>query len=116
MRNVKPGIPWQNEGVKSFHDKKRNEFLQMKTFITVAEACVLLENWRMHYNSIRPYSSLGYLTPEEFAAIVCGADSTLLHQPRKRHKSSRVLACWLYELWGRPCYHEGSHDLVGTTR
>ena len=93
MRYVKPGSPWQNGCVESFHDKMRDEFLQMETFITVAEARVLLENWRMQYNQIRPHSSLGYLTPEAFAAIPCGADSASLHQPRKGQKPSRVLPC-----------------------
>ena len=93
MRYIKPGSPWQNGCVESFHDKMRDEFLQMETFITVAEARVMLEHWRMQYNQIRPHMSLGYLTPEEFAATPCGADSAPLHQPRKGHQPSRLSPC-----------------------
>jgi len=93
MRYIKPGSPWQNGCVESFHDKIRDEFLQMESFATVAEARVLLENWRMHYNEIRPHSSLGYLTPREFAASPCGADSAPLHQPRRGSLPSQVSPC-----------------------
>jgi len=93
MRYVKPGSPWQNGCVESFHDKLRDEFLQQETFATVAEARVLLESWRMQYNQIRPHSSLGYLTPKEFADHSCGADSAPLHQPRKGTNPSRLSPC-----------------------
>jgi len=90
MRYVKPGSPWQNGCVESFHDKLRDEFLQLENFATVAEARVLLESWRTQYNQIRPHSSLGNLTPSEFAASPCGADSAPLHQPRRGEQLSRV--------------------------
>ncbi len=85
MRYCKPGSPWQNGVVESFHDKLRDEFLQMEIFVTVAEARVLLEQWRVQYNEFRPHSSLDDLTPAEFAALPCGADSATLHQPHKGH-------------------------------
>jgi Integrase core domain len=37
-------------------------------FRTRAEAKVVIESWRHHFNAVRPHSSLGYLTPNEFAA------------------------------------------------
>ncbi|MBC8404839.1 MAG: IS3 family transposase [Planctomycetes bacterium] len=83
MRFIKPGSPWQNGTVESFHDKLRDEYLQLETFATVAEARVLLEQWRVDYNEYRPHSSLDYLTPSEFAALPCGADSASLHQPHR---------------------------------
>ena len=83
MRYCKPGSPWQNGVVESFHDKLRDEFLQMEIFVTVAEARVLLDEWRVQYNEFRPHSSLDDLTPAEFAALPCGADSASLHQPHK---------------------------------
>lgn len=85
MRYCKPGSPWQNGVVESFHDKLRDEFLQMEIFVSVAEARVLLEGWRVQYNEFRPHSSLDDLTPAEFAALPCGADSATLHQPHKGH-------------------------------
>ena len=83
MRFIKPGSPWQNGTVESFHDKLRDEYLQLETFATVAEARVLLDQWRVDYNEYRPHSSLDYLTPSEFAALPCGADSASLHQPHR---------------------------------
>ena len=38
----------------------------MEWFRTRAEAQILIESWRQHYNAVRPHSSLGYLTPNEF--------------------------------------------------
>jgi putative transposase len=93
MRYVKPGSPWQNGCVESFHDKMRDEFLQMETFRTVAEARVMLEDWRLRYNQIRPHSSLEYLTPSEFAATLCGADVAPLHPPRRGTNPSRLSPC-----------------------
>jgi hypothetical protein len=41
-----------------------------------AEAQVLIEAWRRHFNTVRPHSSLGYLTPAAFAAKVEKQDAT----------------------------------------
>ena len=38
----------------------------MQWFLSRAEAKVIIEAWRRHYNEVRPHSSLGYLTPTEF--------------------------------------------------
>ena len=64
---IKPGSPWENGHIESFHDKLRGEFLNRELFGTLAEARVLLESWRVEYNEDRPHSSLGYQTPGEFA-------------------------------------------------
>ena len=40
----------------------------MEWFLSRAEAKAIIEAWRRHYNEVRPHSSLGYLTPAEFAA------------------------------------------------
>jgi len=93
MRYCKPASPWQNGVVESFHDKLRDEFLQMEIFVTVAEARVLLEEWRVQYNEFRPHSSLDDLTPAEFSALPCGADSASLHQPHKGHSTSHLSPC-----------------------
>jgi hypothetical protein len=61
------GSPWENGHIESFHDKLRDECLNRELFGTLAEARVILENWRIEYNERRPHSSLGYQTPGEFA-------------------------------------------------
>jgi transposase InsO family protein len=64
---IKPGSPWENGHIESFHDKLRDEFLKRELFGTLAEARVLLESWRAEYNERRPHSSLGYQTPSAYA-------------------------------------------------
>lgn len=65
---IKPGSPWKNGHIESFHDKFRDEFLNREIFGSILEAKVLAEQWRIEYNQQRPHSSLGYQTPDEFAA------------------------------------------------
>ncbi len=63
---IAPGKPWQNGMDESFNGKFRDECLSLEWFRSRAEAKVLIEVWRQHYNQVRPHSSLGYLTPYEF--------------------------------------------------
>jgi putative transposase len=65
---IDPGKPWQNGALESFNGKFRDECLNMEWFRSRGEARVLIEAWRKHFNEVRPHSSLGYLTPAEFAA------------------------------------------------
>ena len=64
--HIDPGKPWQNGTDESFNGRLREECLDLEWFRNREEACVLIEAWRIHYNGIRPHSSLGYLTPNEF--------------------------------------------------
>ncbi len=63
---IDPGKPWQNGMDESFNGKFRDECLSLEWFRTRAEAKVIIEGWRQHYNQVRPHSSLDYLTPYEF--------------------------------------------------
>jgi putative transposase len=63
---IEPGKPWQNGVVESFNGKFRDECLSLEWFRSRAEAKVIIEAWRQHYNEVRPHSSLDYLTPNEF--------------------------------------------------
>ena len=60
---IEPGSPWENGYVESFNGKLRDELLNMEVFNTLLEARVLIEQWRTHYNTVRPHSSLGYRPP-----------------------------------------------------
>lgn len=64
---IRPGSPWENGYLESFHDKLRDECLNRELFGHLAEARVVIEQWRREYNEQRPHSSLGYQTPREFA-------------------------------------------------
>lgn len=68
MAIIEPGKPWQNGCAESFNGKFRDECLSLEWFRSRAEAKVVIEVWRQHYNEVRPHSSLGYLTPNEFKA------------------------------------------------
>lgn len=63
---IEPGAPWENPYVESFNARMRDELLAITEFVTLGEAQVLIEDWRIEYNTERPHSSLGYLTPVEF--------------------------------------------------
>ena len=65
---IDPGKSWQNGVCESFNGKFRDECLNIEWFRSRAEARVVIETWRRHYNEVRPHSSLGYLTPAAFAA------------------------------------------------
>lgn len=63
---IDPGKPWQNGADESFNGKLRDECLSLEWFRNRVEAKVVIEQWRRHYNQVRPHSSLAYMTPEEF--------------------------------------------------
>ncbi len=73
LQFIEPGKPSQNGYVESFNGTLRNECLNENWFISVAEARMITERWRRKYNEVRPHSSLGYLTPEEFAEYLRSA-------------------------------------------
>ena len=64
---IEPGKPWQNGFAESFAARLRDEFLDAETFLSVLDAQVRLSLWRRYWNEERLHSSLGYLTPAEFA-------------------------------------------------
>jgi putative transposase len=63
---IDPGKPWQNGTNESFNGRFRDECLSVEWFRSLAEAAVVIEIWRRHYNAVRPHSSIHYLTPLEF--------------------------------------------------
>ena len=60
---IEPGCPWENGYVESFNGKLRDELLNGEIFYTLKEAQTLIERWRIHFNTKRPHSSLGYRPP-----------------------------------------------------
>jgi putative transposase len=53
--------------VESFGSRLRDELLAIETFSSLLEARVLVEGWRVEYNTLRPHSALGYLPPTDYA-------------------------------------------------
>jgi putative transposase len=64
---IERGQPTQNALIESFNGKFRDECLNQNWFVDLKHAREVIEAWRVDYNTVRPHSSLGYLTPEEFA-------------------------------------------------
>jgi putative transposase len=67
--HIRPGKPIENAHVESFNGRLREECLNASWFRNLFDARRQIESWRGHYNTDRPHSSLGYRTPEEFAAL-----------------------------------------------
>ena len=60
---IEPGSPWENGYCESFNGKLRDELLNGELFYSLKEAQIVIEQWRKHYNTIRPHSALGYRPP-----------------------------------------------------
>jgi len=81
--HIQPGKPTQNARVESFHGRLREECLTVSWFQNLFDARRKIAAWRKEYNVERPHSSLGYRTPQEFAAATRAteADSDLMAPP-----------------------------------
>jgi putative transposase len=77
---TRPGKPTDNAHIESFNGRVRDECLNVHQFISLAHAQRELDVWRTDYNTTRPHSSLGHLTPSEFAAT------------RQEHPSSTAIS------------------------
>ena len=60
---IEPGSPWENGYVESFNARFRDELLNGEIFCSLKEAQIIIEEWRRHYNTVRPHSALGYRPP-----------------------------------------------------
>ena len=74
--------PWENGYCESFNSKLRDELLNGEVFYSLAEARIVIESWRQHYNTQRPHSSLGYRPPAPTAVLWPAAPaSTIAAKP-----------------------------------
>jgi putative transposase len=53
----------KNGYCESFNGKLRDELLNGEIFYSLKEAQIVIQQWRKHYNTVRPHSSLGYRPP-----------------------------------------------------
>jgi putative transposase len=60
---IEPGSPWENGYCESFNGKLRDECLNGEIFYSLKEAQIVIEQWRVLYNTLRPHSALGYRPP-----------------------------------------------------
>jgi len=82
---IAPGSPWENGFIESFNARLRDELLDGEIFYSLAEAKIIIESWRRHYNTVRPHGSLGYKppAPEVFAPALAARATA---QPRPATK------------------------------
>ena len=69
---VAPGSPWENGVGESFNSRFRDEFLEREEFEDDSDAREKGRWFKREYNAVRPHSSLGYMTPKQFA-VECDA-------------------------------------------
>ena len=60
---IEPGSPWENGYCESFNGKLRDECLNGEIFYSLKEAQIVIEGWRVQYNTVRPHSALDYRSP-----------------------------------------------------
>jgi putative transposase len=75
---IEPGSPWENGYCESFNGKLRDECLNGEIFYSLKEAQVVIEQWRVEYNTRRPHSALGYRPP---ASAALGPRMAALRSP-----------------------------------
>ena len=73
---IEPGSPWENGYCESFNGKLRDECLNGEIFYSLREAQVVIEKWRVLYNTKRPHSALGYRPPAPAACNPWGANQS----------------------------------------
>jgi putative transposase len=78
---IEPGSPWENPFIESFNSRMRDEHWNTEEFTTLTEAQILTETWRIEYNTIRPHSALGGLTPNAYAAVWTTTTTNKQDQP-----------------------------------
>lgn len=66
---IAPGKPQQNAFIESFNGKLRDECLNTNAFLSLEDAGQKVEAWRRDYNTCRPHSAIGNLSPEEFIRL-----------------------------------------------
>jgi putative transposase len=80
---IEPGSPWENGYCESFNGKLRDECLDGEIFYSLKEAQVVIEHWRVEYNTRRPHSALGYRPPAPAACEIGGEKGCGKDAPRK---------------------------------
>jgi transposase InsO family protein len=82
---IEPGSPWQNGLCESFNSKLRDEYLHQTELLNESDTRIKARIWQDDFNNQRPHSSLGYLTPSEFARRCADSVSFAALTPRNQH-------------------------------
>ena len=93
LRFIEPGKPVQNAFVESLNGKLRDECLNLHWFRSLRHARAEIAAWRHHYNTARPHSALGYLSPREFLYITAAPSLELLAGSAPALNATLLPAC-----------------------
>jgi hypothetical protein len=77
----RPGTPTDNAFIEAFNARIRAECLNASWFFSLADARERIEAWRIDYNTERPHSALGDLTPRAFARSSTGPNNLMTNGP-----------------------------------
>ncbi|KCV81346.1 integrase, catalytic region [Actibacterium atlanticum] len=72
--------PWENGYCESFNSRVRDELRNGELFYSLREAQILIEQWRVHYNSVGPHSALGYRPPAPESIVPMDRRPTMHYQ------------------------------------
>jgi putative transposase len=89
---IAPGKPMQNGYIESFNGRMRDELLNETLFIDLAHARQAIQTWVADYNTARPHSSLGYRTPQTYAAQLTATDRRTAHDGSSARRSVAHIA------------------------
>jgi putative transposase len=78
----------QKAFIESFNSRLRDECLSEHVLLSLSEARRTIQSWRDDYNHSRAHSSLGALTPSEFAQL---KSQTLIPPPAGQNNNSTLL-------------------------
>ena len=87
---IEPGSPWQNGFCESFNSRLRDEYLQQTELMSLEDTRLKARAWREDFNDIRPHSSLGYLTPSEFARRCAASAAVAALPPLQLHSDAHL--------------------------
>ena len=76
---ITPGSPWENGYCESFNGKFRDQFLNGELFYSLGEAKVLIEQWRIHFNTTRPHQGINMKPPAPAAWLPKSKAEKALH-------------------------------------
>src|SRR5262249_11141650 len=89
---IEPGSPWENGYCESFNGRLRDECLNGEIFYSLREAQIVIENWRVEYNTHRPHSALGYRPPAPLAIRPCGGGPAHHHRRGDASPTEDIIA------------------------
>jgi transposase InsO family protein len=88
---IEPGSPWENGFCESFNGKLKDELLDDEISYSLKEAKVVVANWRIHYNTPRPHSALGYrLRAHHHDTVATGSRRSCKHAITSQSISYRI--------------------------